>query len=596
MNQIKRIFDIFDRFEKYQDTIGKMFLSEKVNKNWIKYDTHQYKEFSYNIASAFIELGIKKDDKIATVTNNRPQWNFVDMAISMVGGVHVTVYPTISDEEFEYIFKHSEAKVIFVSNKAILNKIEKIASKIDTVKKIYSFDDIEGSPRCISLAEKGAKHLEKNRQEIENRKASVLEDDVATLIYTSGTTGVPKGVMLTHKNILSNSAASVQRLHLNHTHTVLSFLPLSHVFAHMTNYMYQLKGISIYYAEGVAKVADNLHELQVDGFITVPRLLEAIFEKISSKAKKLPAVKRKMFELSLKIAEEYHPYKKMNPIYKAKYNLVNKLVFSQWRKALSPNVQFLGCGGSALSPRLSRIFWAAGFRVFEGYGLTETSPILAVNYDKKGKVKIGTVGTILENVQIKIAEDGEILAKGPNVMKGYYKEPEKTAEVFDEHGWFKTGDIGEIDEQGFLKITDRKKEIFKLSSGKYIAPQTIENKLKESFLIKQAVVVGENQKFPGALISPNFEFFEDWAKKEKIEVKDNNELVNLPKVKEAINKEIQKINKKLGEHEKIRKFQVLCHDFSIKTGELSNTLKLKRKVISEKYQDFIEKIYPNKKQ
>ncbi|MBN2663549.1 MAG: long-chain fatty acid--CoA ligase [Bacteroidales bacterium] len=596
MNQIKRIFDIFDRFEKNPDTIGKMFLSEKIGKEWIKYEAKQYKEFSYNIASAFIELGIKKDDKIATVTNNRPQWNFVDMAISMVGAVHVTVYPTIGDEEFEYIFKHSESKIIFVSNKTILNRIKDIASKIKTIEKIYSFDDIEGTPKCISLAEEGAKYFGKNKQEIENRKASVHEDDVATLIYTSGTTGVPKGVMLSHKNILSNSNASVQRLHLNHNHTVLSFLPLSHVFAHMTNYMYQLKGISIYYAEGVAKVADNLHELQVDGFITVPRLLEAIFEKITAKAKKLPAVKRKMFELSLKVAEDFHPYKKMNPVFKAKYNLVNKLVFSQWRNALSPNIQFLGCGGSALSPRLARIFWAAGFKVFEGYGLTETSPILAVNYNKKDKIKIGTVGTILENVEIKIAQDGEILAKGPNVMIGYYKEPEKTAEVFTDDGWFKTGDIGEIDEQGFLKITDRKKEIFKLSSGKYIAPQVIENKLKESFLIKQAVVVGENQKFPSALISPNFEFFEDWAKNEKIEVKDTSELANLPKVKEAIHKEIQKINKKLGEHEKIRKFQLIYHDFSIKTGELSNTLKLKRKVISEKYQEFIEKLYPNKEQ
>lgn len=594
MNAPKRIFEIFDVFKNNPDTVGKMFFSEKINKEWVKYDTTYYEEFAYKLASGFIELGIKKDDKIATVTNNRPQWNFVDMGISLVGGVHVTVYPTISDEEFEYIFKHSETKIIFVSNKAILNRIKAIAEKIDTIEKVYSFDEIEGTEKCINVANLGAENLDKNKEEIEKRKASVQEDDTATLIYTSGTTGVPKGVMLTHKNILSNSLASVERLHLNYNHEVLSFLPLSHVFAHMTNYIYQMKGVSIYYAEGVAKVADNLNELQVDGFITVPRLLEAIFEKISAKAKKLPPIKQKMFELSLKVAEDYHPYMKMNPIYKAKYNLVNKLVFSQWRKALSNKIIFLGSGGSALSPRLARVFWAAGFRVFEGYGLTETSPIVSVNYDKKGKVKIGSVGTILEGVEVKFADDGEILVKGPNVMKGYYKAPEKTAEVFTEDGWFKTGDIGEIDEDGFLKITDRKKEIFKLSSGKYIAPQVIENKLKESFLIKQAVVVGENQKYPGALISPNFEFFEDWAKEEKIEVKDNNELVNLPKVKEAISKEIQKINKKLGEHEKIRKFQVLYNDFSIKSGELSNTLKLKRKVISEKYNDFIEKLYAKK--
>ena len=363
----------------------------------------------------------------------------------------------------------------------------------------------------------------------------------------------------------------------------------------MTNYIYQLKGVSIYYAEGVSKVADNLNELQVDGFITVPRLLEAIFDKISAKAKKLPAAKRKIFDLSIKIGEKYHPYMKMSPFYKVQYNLVNKLVYSQWRKALSCNIKFVGSGGSALSPRLARIFSAAGFPVFEGYGLTETSPIIAVNYWKKGKVKLGTVGTILEGVEVKIADDGEILVKGPNVMLGYYKDPEKTAEVFTEDGWFKTGDIGIIDKDGFLKITDRKKEIFKLSNGKYVAPQLIENKLKESFLIKQAVVVGENQKFPAALISPNFEFFEDWVKKEaKVEIKDKKELINFPKVKEAINKEIQKINKSLGEHEKIRKFRLLPKDFSIETGELSNTLKLKRKVITEKYQDFIEKLYTKK--
>ncbi len=594
MTTVKRIFDIFDLFERNQDTIGKMFLSEKKNKEWIKYTTEDYKKLSYSLASAFIELGIKKDDKIATVTNNRPQWNFVDMAITMIGAVHVTVYPTIGDEEFEYIFNHSEAKIVFISSKVIYNRISKIADKVKSIKHLYSFDEFEEAENWQKLVELGDKKLSKNEKEIEKRKAEVQEDDTATLIYTSGTTGTPKGVMLSHKNILSNAIASTFRIPIDYNHKVLSFLPLSHVFEHMTNYIYQLKGISIYYAEGVAKVADNIHELQVDGFITVPRLLEAIFEKIVSKAKKLSPVKRKMFDYSLKIAEQYHPYQKMNPIFKAKYDLVNKLVFSQWRKALSPKVRFLGCGGSALSPRLSHIFWAAGFRVFEGYGLTETSPILAVNYDEKGKVKIGTVGTIMDNVKIKIAEDGEILAKGPNIMKGYYKSPEKTAEVFTEDGWFKTGDIGIVDEEGFLKITDRKKEIFKLSSGKYIAPQVIENKLKESFLIKQAVVVGENQKYPGALISPNFEFFEDWAKEENIDVKDTKQIVNLPKVKDAINKEIQNINKKLGEHEKIRKFQVLCNEFSIKSGELSNTLKLKRKVISEKYNDFIEKLYQNK--
>ncbi|MBN2892182.1 MAG: long-chain fatty acid--CoA ligase [Bacteroidales bacterium] len=592
MNEPTRIFDIFEMFKKEPDTLGGMYFAEKISENWVKYTTEEYERVSYELSSGFLELGLKKGDKVATVTTNRPQWNFIDMGILQIGGVHVTVYPTITDEEFDYIFRHSESKYIFVANRILYKKIKPIADKINTIKGVYVFDDVENTPNWKEIAIKGQKELEKNFDKIEKIKSEVSEDDLATLIYTSGTTGIPKGVMLSHKNVLSNSKASVHRLHLNFSHKVLSFLPLSHVFAHMTSYIYQMKGVSIYYADNVAKVVDYIHELQVDGFITVPRLLEAIFEKISSKAKKLSPIKRKMFEFSLKVAEEYHPYTKMKPAYKMKYDFVNKLVYSQWRKALSPNVIFLGVGGSSLSPRLARIFWAAGFRVFEGYGLTETSPIIAVNYDQPNKVKLGTVGTVLEGVEVKIAEDGEILAKGPNVMLGYYNEPDLTAEMFDEEGWFKTGDIGIVDEEGFLKITDRKKEIFKLSSGKYIAPQMIENKLKESFLINQAMVIGENQKFPGALISPNFEFFEDWAKNEKIEVNNSHELVDLPKVKEAIQKEIININKKLGEHEKIRKFQIIYHDFSIKTGELSNTLKLKRKVIAEKYHEFIDKIYP----
>ena len=595
MNKITRIFDIFKNFKTFPDTIGKMFFSEKIDNEWKKHNTEEYEKVSYELSSGFLELGIEKDDKIATITNNRPQWNFVDMATLQIGAVHVPVYPTISDEEFEYILDHSDSKIVFVSSKILYEKIKPIVDKIKRIKGIYSFDKIEGVPYWKEVCELGQKNLDKNFDRIEEIKETVSENDLATIIYTSGTTGVPKGVMLSHKNILSNSHASTERLHLTHGHKVLSFLPLSHVFAHMTNYIYQLKGISIYYAQSVATVAQDMHDLQVDGFITVPRLLEAIFDKISSKAKKLPTVKRKIFEKSIKIAEKYTPFAKMNPIYKAQHSLMDKLVYSQWRKALSSKITFLGSGGSALSPRLTRIFWAAGFRVFEGYGLTETSPILSVSYNKPGKIKIGTVGTIMDNVEIKIAEDGEILAKGPNIMLGYYKAPETTAEVFTEDGYFKTGDIGSVDENNFLKITDRKKEIFKLSNGKYIAPQMIENKLKESFLISQAMVIGENEKFPSALISPNFVFFEDWAKEEKIDVKNTQELINLPKVKKEIQIEIKKINKKLGEHEQIRKFQVLCDDFSIKTGELSNTLKLKRKVISEKYKGFIEKIYPKRK-
>lgn len=594
MDKPKRIFDLLERFENLPDIAGKFFLSEKIAKEWVKYNVTDYRRYSNKLSSAFLELGIKKGDKIATVTNNRPQWNFVDMGILQVGAVHVTVYPTISNEEFEFIFKHSEAKIIFVSNKTLYNKIKPLTEKIEGIEHVYTFDDVEGAESWKDLAKLGQENIEKNAEIIHKIKADIDENDLATLIYTSGTTGIPKGVMLSHKNILSNSIHSAEIQHMTYNDSALSFLPLSHVFAHMSNYMYQYIGVSIYYTD-VARVADDIHELQINGFITVPRLLEAIFEKITSKAKTLPPLKRKIFDLSLKIAEKYNPYEKMSPGYKAQYKMVDKLVFSQWRKALSEKLTFIGCGGSALSPKLSRIFWAAGFPIFEGYGLTETSPIIAVNYNKPGKVKIGSVGPVFAEVELKFAKDGEILAKGPNVMLGYYKDPENTKEAFTEDGWFKTGDIGFVGEDGCLRITDRKKEMFKLSSGKYIAPQMIENKLKDSFLIKQAVVIGENQKFPAALIAPNFEFFQNWFKKDdEIDEKDTNQLINIPKVIKAVQDEIQKINKNLGEHEKIRKFKLIPKELSIDTGELSNTLKLKRKVISERYKDFIDSIFPNK--
>lgn len=594
MKYPKRIFDIFDNFEENPGTIGKMVLSEKINKDWIKYNTNQYKEFSYKLASAFLELGIQKGDKIATITNNRPQWNFVDMAILLAGAVHVTVYPTISDEEFSYILDHSDTKFVFVANKPLYKKISEICTNIPKIEKIFTFEVVENTKNWQDLVKIGEDNYSKHIATIENFRATIDENELATMIYTSGTTGVPKGVMLSHKNILHVSIESSKIMNINYRHKALDFLPLSHVFAHMTNYIYQILGISIYYAENIAKVADNIHELQVDGFITVPRLLEAIYEKIEMKAKKLPFLKRRIYEFAVKLAEKYEPYAPTNAVYRAQYRIANRLVFSQWRKALSPNVKFLGCGGSALSPRLARLFWAAGFRVFEGYGLTETSPIIAVNYDQKGKIKIGTVGPILGGVEVKFDNDGEILAKGPNVMLGYYKNPEATAEVITEDGWFKTGDIGRM-ENGCLKITDRKKEIFKLSSGKYIAPQKIENHLKESFLINQAVVMGENEKFPIALISPNFEFFQDWADKEKIEIKDKSELVDLPPIKDKIQKEIDKINRQLGEHEKIRKFSLLKEELTIAAGELSNTLKLKRKVIFEKYKHLVDELYKKDK-
>lgn len=589
MNRPSRIFDILLNFEKHPEIYKNFVLAEKIDNNWRTYNSKEYKEISFKIASGLIELGVKRGTKIATITTNRPQWNFLDMAILLAGGVHVTVYPTISDEEFKYILAHSDAEYVFVVNKSLATKIKSLSKDIAAIKNIFTFDKVEEFDHYSELIKLGTINYEKNLPVIIKNISEIDENEPASIIYTSGTTGIPKGVVLSHKNILFVSWQSSKIMNLNHTHRVLDFLPLSHIFAHMTNYIYQILGISIYYVDNVAKVADYIHELKIDGFITVPRLLEAIFEKIQLKAQKLSKIKQFIFGLSLKVAKRYNPYNN-SFIYKIVHKIFDILVYKQWRKALSPNVRFLGCGGSALNPTLNRIFWAAGFRVFEGYGLTETSPIIAVNYDEKNKIKIGTVGTILNGVEVKIAEDGEILVKGPNVMLGYYKNPEATAEVFTDDGYFKTGDIGFIDNEGFLHITDRKKEIFKLSTGKYVAPQKLENKLKESFLIKQAVVVGENMNFPVALISPNIDFFEAWAEKEKIKIDVENPDKCI-RIIEKLKLEIEKINKKLAEHEKIRKFIVLKKELTVASGELSNTLKFKRKVIVEKYKHLLDEVY-----
>lgn len=590
---VKRIFDLFERFKKFPETIGKFSLAEKISGKWKKYSVDDYIEISNNVSYGLLSLGIKKGDKIATITNNRPQWNFVDMGISQIGAAHVTIYNTISNEEFEYILKHSDSKIVFVSDKNLYKRIVPIAEEIGGIE-IFTFDEIENAKNWKEIVQLGEKSKVYYHQELQSIKETITEDDILSIIYTSGTTGMPKGVMLSHKNLIQNVIPSAERLHLNYNHKVLSFLPLAHVFEHMTSYIYQYKGVSIFYAENIGSIAQNIKELQVDGFITVPRLLESIYEKISDKASNLKGIKKKIFYWAIKIGEKYEPYCG-NKFYKLQHKLADKLVFSKWRDALSHKIVFVGCGGSALQPRLARLFWAAGFPVFEGYGLTETSPILAVNYYQKGKVKIGTVGPVLDNVEIKISDDGEILAKGPNIMKGYYKDEEATKQSFNEEGWFHTGDIGTLDENGILKITDRKKEIFKMSNGKYIAPQIIENKFKESQLISQSMVVGENQKFASALISPNFDFLKKWCEKQKIKYENRRELIDIPKVVKFFQAEVNKLNRNLGQFEQIKRFKVVCDEWSTGTGELSPTLKLKRRVIMAKYHNLIENIYFNNK-
>lgn len=586
----KRIFDLLDRFKAHPGTIGNYKLGCKEEGKWKEYSTEDYIRIANNVSYGLLAMGIKKGDKIATITNNRPEWNFMDMGMAQIGAVHVPIHPTLTTEELVYILNHSEAKLVFVSDKTLHKKLSDFTADLPLVETIFTFNLVEGAKHWTQITDAGEANAAKFEKQVETIKESISEDALLTIIYTSGTTGNPKGVMLTHKNLMSNAIASAKRQHLNHNHKVVSFLPLSHVFEHMVSYKYQYLGISVYYAESVSTIAADIKHLQVDGFITVPRLLESVYEKIITKAKTLSPVKRAIFAWALKLAARYTPYAKQNMMYKAQMAVADKLVFSKWRAALSPNITFIGCGGAALQPRLARLFWAAKLPVFEGYGLTETSPILSVNYAKPGEVMIGSVGPVLEGVTIKIDVDGEILAKGPNLMKGYYRDPVQTSEVIDADGWFHTGDIGEFDGK-FLKITDRKKEMFKLSNGKYIAPQQIENKMKESFYIQQIMVVGENQKYASALIIPNYNALVEWAKKQKIHFQHQAELLRKPEIIKHFEDEVKNLNKKLNSSEQVKKIALLADEWTPNTGELTSTLKLRRKKIVEKYNEIVASLY-----
>ncbi len=583
-----KIFDILDIVEKKFGKDNVIFLA-KENKKWKPYTLREYKYFATNLAKGLIKLGYQPGEKIITVSNNRPEWNFLDMGIAMAGLVHVPIYSTLTVEDFEYIFKHSDGKMLVVSDRFLYKKLAPIAQKNENIRHIYTFDQIEGAKNWKDLMQLGLES--NNTEELEKRKEKIQPDDLFTMIYTSGTTGDPKGVMLSHWNF----TYQIQRLDeimsdITHNDRSLSFLPLCHSFERVVNYVMQYKGIKIYYAEGFHKLADNLKEVRPHVFASVPRVLERIYDKIVSLAKQLPPMKQKIFFYALKLAEQFDFNKGL--LYKAQLGMVDGLVFSQWRKAFGGNVKFIVSGGAALNPRLNRIFWAAKIQIREGYGLSETSPVICVNGRPPKNVKIGTVGPkIGPEIELKIAQDGEILFKGPNLMLGYYKAPDKTKEVIDEDGWFHTGDVGEIDEDGFLKITDRKKEIFKLSTGKYIAPQMIENTLKESPYIEQAMVVGEGEKFAGALISPNFEAVINWAKKNNISFKDKKELIQNKNVIKLFKSEINEFNKRFASYERINTFKIVPDEWTPATGELSQTLKLKRRVIKAKYQDYIKQMY-----
>jgi len=587
--EFKRIFDILEHinnnFQKDDFLVG------KIKGDWKKFSTKEYYSISNNLSSGLLELGLKKGDKIATVSSNRPEWNMFDMGMSQIGVVHVPVYPTISEEEYTHILTHSDATILLVSTKMLYNKIIDITKNIDSIKHIYTFDEVEGVKNWEEIEQLGSDSSEKNKAKIQEIKDSIKPEDMCSIIYTSGTTGLSKGVMLSHENFMSNLHGVFDRITINENDRALSFLPLCHVYERIVNYTVQAKGLSVYYAENMGTIASDIVRFKVSIFTTVPRLLETVYDKIISKGKDLTGIKKTLFFWALELGLRYE-YENRGFFYNLQHKIATKLIFTKWRTALGGNIKTIVSGGAALQPRLARVFTAAGIPVQEGYGLTETSPVISFNnVNKDGEAMFGSVGPVLDNVTVKIADDGEILVKGPNVMLGYYKDEQQTKEVINEDGWFCTGDIGELVDNKFLKITDRKKEIFKLSNGKYVAPTLIENKFKESILIQQVFVVGVDEKFASALISPSFDHIHFWALKHKIHYKNNKELVNKPEVIKKYQAEVNEANKSLAQHEQIKRFKLVCDEWTPQTGELSPTLKKKRKVLYAKYDHLLKEIY-----
>jgi long-chain acyl-CoA synthetase len=586
--EITRLFDFpYYQLEKYNLEAS---LVTKYKGEWVKTSTKEYLDKANAVSRALLKLGINKNDKIAVIsTTNRTEWNIMDIGILQTGAQNIPIYPTISADDYEYVLNHSESVLCFVSDIEVLNKVNNVKNRTN-LKDVYSFDEIEGCKHYSELFSLGED--DSNQTELDKRKNDVLPSDLATIIYTSGTTGKPKGVMLSHSNIVSNAMDSTPRLPISKGKTkILSFLPICHIFERVLIYIYQYAGISIYYAEGLDKIGENSKEIKPNLMSVVPRLLEKLFDKIYAKGDELSGIKKFLFYWAIRLAEKYEPYGANGWYYEIRLKIARKLIFSKWREALGGQLTTMVSGSAALHPRLSRIFCAAGMYIMEGYGLTETSPVVSVGMLENNMYKIGTVGKPIDNVEVKIADDGEILIKGPNVMQGYYKDSEKTASVMT-GAYFHTGDKGEIDSDGFLKITGRKKEMFKTSGGKYVIPTLIENELKESHFIEQVMVIGEGQKMPAAFIQPNFDFIRDWCIRKKKNIGTANEEIAISElVIDRIQKEVDKCNKNFGKWEQIKRFELTPDIWSIGSGHLTPTMKMKRETIKEIYKDLYAKIY-----
>ncbi|MEO8110986.1 MAG: long-chain fatty acid--CoA ligase [Ginsengibacter sp.] len=592
MSQPTRLFDCLEL--QLKNAAQHIMLAGKEDGAWKKYTTEEVSQIVNRLSAGLLKMGISNGDntaegrdKIAVISKNRPEWLMLDLAVQQIGAVLTPVYPTISANDLEFILKDAAVKIVFVNDQDLFDKVNELKHNLPDIREIYSFENLPGVKNWKEILLPVDDELINSVKVISDK---IGYEDLATIIYTSGTTGRPKGVMLSHKNILSNVLDSIPCFPPGDDMKALSFLPLNHIFERMVSYIYLFTGTSIYYAEGLETIADNLKEIQPNLFTTVPRLLEKVYEKIMSKGKELTGIKRNLFFWAHGLATKFEINKDQGLVYNLQLSLANKLIFSKWREALGNNIKCIVSGGAACQVRLIRIFTAAKIPVMEGYGLTETSPVISVNRFQESGRMFGTVGPLINNVSVKIADDGEILCKGPNVMMGYYKRPDLTAEVMED-GWFKTGDIGILMEGDFLKITDRKKEMFKTSGGKYVAPVAVENKLKESTYIENLIVTGADEKYVGALIIPAFDELKKWCRKNNIVNGANEELIKLPQVKELYKNEVENFNKDFNHVEQIKKFELLPHEWSVETGEMTPKLSLKRKVIMEKYKDAVKRIY-----
>lgn len=587
MGDITRVFDLLTH--SLENHRKDDMVAAKRDGSWIKYSTESFIEQVNSLSIGLIAKGIRKDHKVAIMSPNRPEWNICDFGIMQIGAAQVPMYPTLAETDIKFIIRDADVKIVFVSDLALYNKLNKVRTEEDSTFEIFSFDKIEGIPHWVEILESGSGV---QSVDLDAYRKAISPDDLLTLIYTSGTTGTPKGVMLTHDNLVSNFKAS-SVLYPKEFKKALSFLPLSHIFERMVLYMYFYLGISVYYAQSMDTIVADLSEVRPHGFTTVPRLLEKVYDRIVAKGAELTGIKKQLFFWALNLGLRYELNGANGFWYEFQLKIANILIFKKWRDALGGNIVALVSGGAALQPRLARVFRAAGMPVLEGYGLTETSPVIAVNGLGPDDSRFSTVGKPISGVEIKIAEDGEILCKGPNIMKGYYNRPDLSAEVIDKDGFFHTGDIGEMVDGKFLRITDRKKEIFKTAGGKYIAPQILENKFKESPYIEQVIVIGENERFPAALVLPNFPALQGWCERNNIAYSTNREMIKDQRVIDKIQSVIDQFNQNFGHWEQVKKIELLSEDWSIDGGELTPKLSLKRKVILEKYKAQVENIYRN---